>query len=149
MAWSPESLAVEKEGSIQHMSHSSAAATLALMIHCPPTMVPHSHPYSATPRCHHQTTLMVLHTQHSPCCRDPQIPPSLPHRSQDGNPSSWCRSQPKPSTSLYPGPLSTPCTGIRRPAEPPPKSNWSFWAQSCNQPCPQPGNAMSEPYQEY
>lgn len=80
---------------------------------------PTSHPCPATPHCHHQTILTVLHTQHPPCCPNPQIPPPFPTGPRTGNPSSWRRSQPKPSTSLYTGgahaqrPLSMhtlPCT---------------------------------------
>lgn len=108
-AWSwqpwpgPLSLWLWRKKGVWHRSRSPAAITPSSDAPPPSHCGPTSHLYSATPHCCYQTTLIVLHLQHSPCCCDSQIPPSLPHRSQDWNPSSWGRSQPKPSSLLFPG----------------------------------------------
>lgn len=115
---------------------------------------PMSHPYSANPRCHHQTNLMVLHTLPAAMTLRSHLPfptgarTGIPPLGAGHSPASHCTLVGSQGLCAH-SPLSTLCTGTRGPADPSPKGNWSSWAQSCTQPCPQPGNAVSEPYQEY
>lgn len=95
---------------------SSSTGEPPLHPHCGPT----SHPCPATPHCHHQTVLVVLHTQHPPCCPDPQVPPPFPAGPSPGKLSSWSRSHPSPAPRCMPQGLT--CTGTplhaHRPVHP-------------------------------
>lgn len=165
MVWSTESLAVEREGSIQHKCHSPAAVPPApACLHCIPTVVPHPTRApqlltAATKPSWWSCTLSTLPAAPTLRSHLPSLQvPALESSSLGAGPTqaqhlAVCRggSHAQGPLSMHTPPCTPTGTETRAPADcmhrprvrGPPGHNPS------TQPCPWPGNAVSEPYQEY